>query len=380
MLCIEQNDEWLVGRGYLSAESISLCLADPEKSIYEGDQGGDRQSSKRPEQPTTLTDDHTRLLHHVPGLDSAIVPSLWRTPPTHVHCFVEYGHFGGRVGDRRSTPQRNSGSRRLTTASGSGAPCRTHTCGTPRRARGRARLPRGGCAAPRPAAARRRMPPTTTSSRSTDRNRHDQQQPAVGRVADPPIPTRRDDGLLGVDFDRGPKRASEGHDRPDPQRESQPHHDHSDGPREHRQPHRGNLRACREGEGDRRAERQRDPHARGAIAVATTLALNALAHPDSDFEQHPRREGEIHQTRHRSAWSMSTADAFGRGDCPHPSKSAPSSRSSAFPTASKRQRPGLWSACVCGRIRPGPRRPFSTPFRASSAVAQSSNDSDDPRS
>ena len=33
MLCIEHNDEWLVGRGYLSAESISLCLADPEKSF-----------------------------------------------------------------------------------------------------------------------------------------------------------------------------------------------------------------------------------------------------------------------------------------------------------------------------------------------------------
>ena len=32
MLCIEQNDEWLVGRAYLSAESISICLADPEKS------------------------------------------------------------------------------------------------------------------------------------------------------------------------------------------------------------------------------------------------------------------------------------------------------------------------------------------------------------
>src|SRR5881398_43489 len=29
MLCIEQNDEWLVGRGYLSAESISMCLAGP---------------------------------------------------------------------------------------------------------------------------------------------------------------------------------------------------------------------------------------------------------------------------------------------------------------------------------------------------------------
>jgi hypothetical protein len=27
MLCIEQNDEWLVGRGYLSGESISLVLA-----------------------------------------------------------------------------------------------------------------------------------------------------------------------------------------------------------------------------------------------------------------------------------------------------------------------------------------------------------------
>ena len=29
MLCIEQNDEWLVGRAYLSAESISMCLAGP---------------------------------------------------------------------------------------------------------------------------------------------------------------------------------------------------------------------------------------------------------------------------------------------------------------------------------------------------------------
>jgi putative transposase len=39
MLCIEQNDEWLVGRGYLSAESISLVLAGPddhtEKEIKE---------------------------------------------------------------------------------------------------------------------------------------------------------------------------------------------------------------------------------------------------------------------------------------------------------------------------------------------------------
>jgi mutator family transposase len=30
MLCIEQDDEWLVRRGYLSAESISLALAGPD--------------------------------------------------------------------------------------------------------------------------------------------------------------------------------------------------------------------------------------------------------------------------------------------------------------------------------------------------------------
>ena len=40
MLCIEQNDEWLVGRGYLSAESISLVLAGPDDSHRQGDQGG----------------------------------------------------------------------------------------------------------------------------------------------------------------------------------------------------------------------------------------------------------------------------------------------------------------------------------------------------
>ena len=33
MLCIEQNDEWLVGRGYLSAEPISMCLAGPDDHI-----------------------------------------------------------------------------------------------------------------------------------------------------------------------------------------------------------------------------------------------------------------------------------------------------------------------------------------------------------
>jgi len=31
MLCIEQNDEWLVGRGYLSAESIAEVLDNSEE-------------------------------------------------------------------------------------------------------------------------------------------------------------------------------------------------------------------------------------------------------------------------------------------------------------------------------------------------------------
>ena len=33
MLCIEQNDEWLIGRGYLSAESICLVIAGPDDHI-----------------------------------------------------------------------------------------------------------------------------------------------------------------------------------------------------------------------------------------------------------------------------------------------------------------------------------------------------------
>jgi hypothetical protein len=34
MLCIEQNDEWLVGRGYLSAESISLVFTGPAEDTH----------------------------------------------------------------------------------------------------------------------------------------------------------------------------------------------------------------------------------------------------------------------------------------------------------------------------------------------------------
>ena len=70
MLCIEQNDEWLVGRGYLSAESISLVLAGPDdhtdkeikEEVARAPSGLSRQ---RPHRRASAA-----LLHHVPGLDS----------------------------------------------------------------------------------------------------------------------------------------------------------------------------------------------------------------------------------------------------------------------------------------------------------------------
>ena len=34
MLCIEANDEWLVGRRYLSAESISLVISGPGQATH----------------------------------------------------------------------------------------------------------------------------------------------------------------------------------------------------------------------------------------------------------------------------------------------------------------------------------------------------------
>jgi hypothetical protein len=68
MLCIEANDEWLVGRRYLSAESISLVIAG--RNEHTNTEITERcPSSSRPE-PPTLTDDRSAdLLHHVPGLD-----------------------------------------------------------------------------------------------------------------------------------------------------------------------------------------------------------------------------------------------------------------------------------------------------------------------
>jgi hypothetical protein len=69
MLCIEQDDEWLVGRGYLSAESMSLVLAGrndhPDKAMRRR-----CLNSKRPEPPTTSpTKRSAELLHHKPRPD-----------------------------------------------------------------------------------------------------------------------------------------------------------------------------------------------------------------------------------------------------------------------------------------------------------------------
>jgi hypothetical protein len=63
MLCIEQNDEWLVGRGCLSAESISEVLGSPEQNSQDPTTEQRRHlnkekrrwpNSSRPEPPTSL--------------------------------------------------------------------------------------------------------------------------------------------------------------------------------------------------------------------------------------------------------------------------------------------------------------------------------------
>jgi hypothetical protein len=69
MLCIEQNDEWLVGRGYLSAESISLVLAD--RDDHTNKESKEEVVQLQPAWAAgVLTDDLSAPhLHHVPGVD-----------------------------------------------------------------------------------------------------------------------------------------------------------------------------------------------------------------------------------------------------------------------------------------------------------------------
>jgi hypothetical protein len=76
------NDEWLVGRGYLSAESTSLVLAGPD------DHPDNKINGEVPElqaacAANVFTDDvSAELLHHVLGLDSNRA-STWSSSPQH---------------------------------------------------------------------------------------------------------------------------------------------------------------------------------------------------------------------------------------------------------------------------------------------------------
>jgi hypothetical protein len=70
MLAIEANDEWLVGRSYISQKSMAT-LSDPvsEKDLSRSRQRGraHRGLIRRP-----LHDERERrVLHHIPGLDSS---------------------------------------------------------------------------------------------------------------------------------------------------------------------------------------------------------------------------------------------------------------------------------------------------------------------
>ena len=55
MLCIEQNDEWLVGRGYLSAESISEVL------------GGAAEEGRTPKQSILSQDNNEEVAELQPA-------------------------------------------------------------------------------------------------------------------------------------------------------------------------------------------------------------------------------------------------------------------------------------------------------------------------
>ena len=85
---------------------------------------------------------------------------------------------------------------------------------------------------------------------------------------------------------------------PDTQGEGEPHHD------DPRPPQRRAAFVATAGadvaerRNNRRAERDHDQDARAAIPARAALALSGLARPDADFEQRPRREGQVSKRRH----------------------------------------------------------------------------------
>ena len=77
MLCIEQNDEWLVGRA-LPLGRVDLSRPrGTRRSHRQGDQGGGARAPSGLSRQRLHRRAERKLLHHVPGLDSA---------PEHDHC------------------------------------------------------------------------------------------------------------------------------------------------------------------------------------------------------------------------------------------------------------------------------------------------------
>jgi hypothetical protein len=54
MLCIEQNDEWLVGRAYLSAESISELLSSQQQNSQQSTTGQRRNLNHKEKEVAQL--------------------------------------------------------------------------------------------------------------------------------------------------------------------------------------------------------------------------------------------------------------------------------------------------------------------------------------
>ena len=70
MLAIEANDEWLVGRGYISQHSRRLYEPARQRPLTHKKNKERRHRLDRGLSRQRITDDMSaELLHHVPGLD-----------------------------------------------------------------------------------------------------------------------------------------------------------------------------------------------------------------------------------------------------------------------------------------------------------------------
>ena len=125
----------------------------------------------------------------------------------------------------------------------------------------------------------------------------DQQQPGVGRVANPSVWACGDHRLARFDLDGRAEVAAQGGDRPGAKREAEPQHDESGGLRRRQRPQRL-RRPCGDRRSDRRSQRERDEDTCTAIPLMTTLAPEAFPDPHAEFEQRPGREGDINHGRH----------------------------------------------------------------------------------